>query len=139
MKLPTIHILQLCFDALSPLAVLHKHSNADHGQTKPVRESTARVSSHHTPYLVVVHQFAKQARARQTRERTEVDGGLGVPAPREHATRSRTQGYHMSRARKVLCMYGCRRSKCTGGERAVMGRDARRRACACVRQRQREK
>jgi hypothetical protein len=66
--------------------MLNKHRNANHRQTKPISESTTRVASHHAPDLVIVHQFAEQARARQACEGTQVDGGFGVSAARENAT-----------------------------------------------------
>ena len=136
--------LQLCTGAgasagtLRLLAVRHKHRHADHGEAKPIRESATRVAPHHSPRLVIVHQLAEHACARQPRERTQVNGGFGMPAPREHAAGPRAQGYHVARARKVLCVCDCvGRRECAGSECAIMRRDPRRRACAFVRHHQR--
>jgi hypothetical protein len=81
--------LQLRLEAFSPLAMLNKHRNADHRQAKPIRESTTRITSHHAPNLVVVHQFTKKARARQACKRTQVHSGFRVSAAREDAAWSR--------------------------------------------------
>lgn len=110
-------------DALRPLAVLHKHRDADHRQPKAVRKSAARVAPHHAPDLVVVNQLAEQAGLRQPRERAQVDGGFGVPAPREHAAWSGAEGHHVAWAGEVLCMHArgcCGRGECAGGECAVV-------------------
>jgi len=66
--------------------MLNKHPNANHRQTKPIGERTTRITSHHAPSLVVIHQLAEQARTRQACEGTQVDGGIGVSAAREDAT-----------------------------------------------------
>jgi hypothetical protein len=92
--------------ALCPLAVLHEHGDANHGDAKAIRKRATGIAAHHAPDLVVIYELAEEARARQPLEGAEVDRGLGVPAAREHAARSGAQGHHVAWARKVVRLDG---------------------------------
>lgn len=88
------------FLALQLPPVLLDHFHTDHLETPFVGERPAVVSAHHRTLLIVVDELAKHTGARKARESAEIDTRLCVPRTCEDTTGSRTEGHHVSGARK---------------------------------------
>ena len=80
---------------------------------------------------VDIGQLAQDAAGLEAREAADVNGGLGVAAPGEHAVLARTEREHVARVGKVGRGCAVLNRRLDGGE-AVMGGDAGGYALLCL-------
>ena len=79
--------------------VLDQVGDRDHQQVVAAREAFQLRDARHRP--VLVHDFADDAGRVEAGEAREVDGGLGLTGPDQHAAVARPEGRDMPRLRQI--------------------------------------
>ncbi len=86
---------------LEPAPVGDQVGDGDQREVVLVGEDTQFVRPGHAGRVLLADDLAQHARRAQARQHGQVDGGLGVPGPAQHAAVAGAQRHHVARAGEV--------------------------------------